>query len=585
MTSNSQLWVKVTSRWGVLGLLFLLGAGLYVPALSHGFLNLDDLDYVRLNPHVSRGLSPKNVAWAWTTFAEANWHPITWMSLQLDGSFSGENPRGYHLTNAVLHGLNCSLIAWVLWRMTGHWGNSVAVAALFAVHPQHVESVAWITERKDLLSQLFGFLAVWGYYESVVHGRKRAWIGSLVCYAASLMSKPMWVTLPCLLMLLDFWPLCRIAGVSPTNTNQPASSRSWKFLFWEKLPYWGLSAAMCIITILAQQSGHAVRDTTEFPIGERIANSLIVYWLYLGQTFWPVELAIYYPQPVLSPPVWQAIVSAMAIVVLICLAWRFRKHSPAALVGWLWFLGTLVPVIGILQVGNQRYADRYMYLPHVGMFIALVWLGNSLLQSGLIGQRMKVIALTGLIAGWGVLTERYLWYWHDSIRVLERTLAVTENNPYTHYVLGLAYFIEMRNEEALEEMDKALAIPSRNNRLPAMFHHKKGVIYNDMKRFEESEAEYRLAAKLNPLETNARWQLVEICRKRQDLVEARQWLVQIVNVSPPDAQTFLELGELCLQMGDAVSAKGYFLEAEHIDPNIHNRIPYEFRIPSGESKR
>ena len=574
--------VRATSfplwRLSLLVVLLLAGWGLYLPSVRHEFINLDDTDYVKLNRHVTGGLTVDNVIWAWTTFAQSNWHPLTWMSLQLDSTLFGVAPFGYHLTNALLHGLNCGLVALVFFRLTGAWEKSLVVALLFMVHPQHVESVAWVTERKDVLSQFFGLLALWGYREYVFGGKRWVLLGSLAAYAASLLSKPMWVTLPCLLLLLDYWPLCRIAGWSPGNPEESRlSPRGLKALVFEKWPYWLLTVGMCVMTVLSQKAGDAFRSTEELPIAGRIANSLVCYWLYVFQTFYPTNLSIFYPHLVDPLPLWQPVLAGISLLGVFGLAWRYRLRAPALLVGWCWFMGTLFPVIGLTQVGNHRYADRFMYFPHLGLFLALVWQLDAGIPRGLTWTWMKRVAVSATVVLLAILTERYLWYWHDSVRLMEHAVAVTKNNAPAHTILGLAYYIEMRDQDALRELDRALTIPVRTKKLLATIHSRRGTVLLALNQTAAAEAEFLTAAAINPREIEARQELVELYRKRRQPEEIKRWLEEIIAVKPNHVPSLLQLGEVCLYLKQVDAARQHYAAAQRLDPASRKFVPPAFR--------
>jgi tetratricopeptide (TPR) repeat protein len=341
--------------------LLALTAGAMGVGCWNGFTNYDDTDYVTTNQEVRAGLSAAGLRWAFTSFHAANWHPLTWLSLQLDATLFGpEAAWGYHLTNLLLHAANVLLLFLTLRRMTGAVWRGAAVAALFAVHPAHVESVAWIAERKDVLSGFFWMLTLLVYAWYAERPGWRRYLVVLAAFALGLMAKPMVVTLPCVLLLLDYWPLRRLAGLRPAAK-----------LVLEKLPLFALTATACVVTMAAQKD--AMSSLERLPLSERLMNTAAAYAAYLGELFWPTKLAVLYPHPhggLTQAEAGRAVVVLAAVTALALLAWR---SYPYLIVGWLWFLGTLVPVIGLVQVGAQSMADRYTYLPYVGLFLALVW--------------------------------------------------------------------------------------------------------------------------------------------------------------------------------------------------------------------
>jgi len=453
-------------RAGLGVFLFLLVAGVFLPALRHDFITYDDPAYVTENLHVRGGLTWANVAWAFRSSESSNWHPLTWLSHMLDCQLYGLQPRGHHLTNVLLHAGNTLLLFVVLRRATCTVWRSFFVAALFGLHPLHVESVAWVAERKDVLSTLFWMLTLWAYvhWTERAASRRRGAIAfyglALLALAAGLMAKPMLVTVPCVLLLLDFWPLNRWNGV--------AASRRW-LLFAEKLPFFALAAASCVITFRAQEAGGAVKAIVDFSLPQRMANALVAYGQYLQKCFLPVRLAVLYPNLGELPP-WPEIVLAGAVLaavsVAVVAAWRRR---PYALVGWLWFLGTLVPVIGLVQVGGQTMADRYSYVPLVGLFLGLIWAAAD--AANAVGRPWLWRTGAGVVVlVCGLLTSRQLSFWQSSETLFRRALAVTEQNWMAHFNLSLAYEKASRTDEAKAEFRQTIALIS----LVAEGHNRRG---------------------------------------------------------------------------------------------------------------
>jgi tetratricopeptide (TPR) repeat protein len=448
-----------SSRWRqswMAALLFLAVAGIFLPALRHDFITYDDPAYVTANAHVQGGLTWENVKWAFTSGEASNWHPLTWLSHMLDCDLFGLQPWGHHLTNVLLHAANALLLFVVLHRATCALWRSLLVAALFGLHPLHVESVAWIAERKDVLSTLFWMLTLWAYVlwvERREAGRPRAWVFyglAFLALAAGLMAKPMLVTLPCVLLLLDFWPLGRWQGASVSRRC---------FLVVEKLPFFALSAVSSAITYLVQQRGGAVKTMEDFSWLGRAANALIAYCQYLGKCFWPTRLAVLYPNFGEQPPTGQVALAGafLGAVTIAVVAWRRRR--PWLAVGWIWFLGTLVPVIGFVQVGGATMADRYSYVPLIGIFLLVVWAAADLTVR--LPQRRAVLgAMAGIVVlSCCVLTCRQLSLWQDSVTLFRHTVAVTENNWMAHANLSIAYGKSARTAtEAKEEFQQMVAI-------------------------------------------------------------------------------------------------------------------------------
>jgi len=355
-------------------LLVVLTLGVYLRALGNGFTIFDDDDYVTNNQMVLQGLTSDGINWAFHTFKNSNWHPLTWISHMLDVSLFDMEPLGHHLTSVLLHLANTLLLFWFLHRLTRCPWRSGFVAALFAIHPLHVESVAWIAERKDVLSTFFWMVTMLAYLRYVEKPTFERQLLVIIPYGLGLLAKPMLVTLPLMLLLLDYWPLRRASLFGEKPSKNAASLYD---LFWEKLPLFGLSAASCFMTYHAQKAGHAVAELNLLPLGVRAANGVCSYVSYLGKTIWPARLAALYPHPDRTIPEWQTVVSALIMIAITVLVIRALRSRPYLAVGWLWFVGTLVPVIGLVQVGEQAMADRYTYIPLIGIFIMVAWGVNA----------------------------------------------------------------------------------------------------------------------------------------------------------------------------------------------------------------
>lgn len=438
-------------------LLFLIVLGAYLPALRYDFITYDDPAYVLEEPHVNTGLTWANFRWAWTSFEHSNWHPLTWLSHQLDCRLFGLAPWGHHLTNILLHAGSTLLLFILLRRASGFLWRSLAVAALFGLHPLHVESVAWIAERKDVLSTFLGLLSLWAYVayaQRAAAGRPRAWFPyhlSLFALAAGLAAKPMLVTLPCAMLLLDLWPLGRWTDATPARRLR---------LVAEKLPFFALAVVSCVLTSLAQSAGGAMKAVEYFPIPVRIANALVAYASYLGKLFWPTDLAVLYPSFGEMPSSGRivlavAVLAALSVAALLAL----RRGHAWATVGWLWFLGTLVPVIGLVQVGGQTMADRYSYLPSIGMFLVVVWAAAELTRP--LARRAVVLGITGSAALTSCtgLTLHQLTFWRNSETLFRHTIAVTEDNWMAHFNLFVFYKRDPAAQvQAREEYGRAVSI-------------------------------------------------------------------------------------------------------------------------------
>ena len=437
--------------------LVVVTVGVYHPLLGSGFLNYDDNAYVTENPAVLDGLCLGTLRWAFTAFHSANWHPLTWLSHALDVQIFGLWPGGHHLTNLVLHVLNVLLLWVFLWRATRIRFPSALVAALFAWHPLHVESVAWIAERKDMLSACFALLALLAYdaYAKRPSVLRMGMVSFL--FACGLMAKPMLVTLPCLLLLLDYWPYGRIGLDGSARDILRRAAR----LIGEKAPLFALTAASCGVTVLAQR--HAMASLDRVSAGGRLANALSAYVAYLGKAFVPHGLATPYPLHPDSLSGWQVFGAAAVMLMLTAgVLVAQRRGAGYLLVGWLWFVGMLVPVIGIVQVGNQAYADRYMYLPLIGIYVMLAWAMASWVKRWPV-VRVPLGVVIGLaLAGLLALTAMQVRYWHDSGTLFRRTLAVTERNSVAHNNLGQHLMEQGQVQEALEHFQRAFDITPGN---------------------------------------------------------------------------------------------------------------------------
>lgn len=427
----------------------------FSPVVSFQFINVDDPVYVTANDHVQQGLTWRNATWALTALEAANWHPVTWLSHMLDVTLFGLNPGGHHATSLLIHTLNVILLFLWLRRMTGELYRSALVAALFAVHPLALESVAWIAERKNVLSTLFLLLALWMY---VGYARKPGVLRYLLVaflFILGLMSKPMLVTLPFALLLLDYWPLGRLGfGPKSAGSTEPAAA----VFLWrcaEKLPLLLLAAVSSVLTLKAQALDTEIKVV---PLASKVANALLSCGTYLWQMMWPSRLAIFYPYRDRAIFSWPVMASLVCICLITALAvWQIKKRSYLA-VGWFWYLGTLVPVVGLVHVGDIAHADRYTYVPLLGVFIAIVWAGAEL-ATRLPALRYALASCAGLaVVALAAAAAHNVSYWHDGISVSEHALAVTGPNSLMEKALGEALYSQGRMKEALEHLTLAVQI-------------------------------------------------------------------------------------------------------------------------------
>jgi protein O-mannosyl-transferase len=453
----------------------------YFPAYTNGFINYDDPAYVTSNVRVLRALDWSNIGWAFTTTIEANWHPLTWISHMADVELFGVKAYGHHAVNVLFHALNVVLLFFVLWRATGSRLRSTCVAALLAVHPLNVECVAWVSERKSLLSMMFLLLAllVYDWYSTDRTVGRYGIVAAL--FALGLMAKPMVVTLPVLLLLWDYWPLRR-------DANDP-QKLTFLQLFAEKIPLFALSAASSWITIYVQRSGGALGSEELLPLRLRIENAIYSYVTYIGKGIWPARLAVFYPHPENSLAVWKVIGAALLIVAITVLAWVQRERHRYLLVGWLWYLAAMLPMIGIVQAGRQGMADRYAYLPFIGLFVIVVWgMAELFAFVNLSFPAQTAITATILIA-YSLVTFIQTRYWHDSYALFSHALEVTTRNGVAEDNLGVALMELGRPDLALPHFQAAAEYVPRLSTA----HYNIGVLLQRQNQLDAARREYELA--------------------------------------------------------------------------------------------
>ena len=517
-------------------LLFLCVAGIFLRTTADDFITYDDPVYVTKNTHVTGGLTWANVRWAFTTTEASNWHPLTWLSHMTDCQLFGLHPWGHHLTNVLLHALNALLLFVVLRRMTGAVWRSLFVAALFGLHPLHVESVAWAAERKDVLSTAFLMLTLWAYARRVElarAGRPGAGIfygWALLFFALGLMCKPMLVTLPCVLLLLDYWPLNRWDGAS--------TLARWALLA-EKIPFFVLSAAASAVTLFAQGRGGTVASIEDYPWPVRLANALIAYCRYLGKCFVPAKLAVFYPYFATQPPLWETLLAGVLLAGITAAAVVLIRRRPYLLVGWLWFAGTLVPVIGLIQIGGQSMADRYSYVPLIGVFIMAAWAAGDAAAAW--PHRLPILGLAAgaIVAGLAVLTSRQLGYWKDGISLFRHAVAVTENNWVAHANLA-ATLSKSSASGAGAEFQETMRILSAF----AETYDRKGVeLERTPGRSLEAIKEFRTAVRILPVLAEPHYNLgTALAKIPGRLPEAIEEFRTAVRLKPGFAEAHYNLG-------------------------------------------
>lgn len=497
--------------------LLTLTCTVYAPLVTHEFIFLDDSGYLLDNPQVRQGFTRSSVIWAFTTFHEANWHPLTWLSHMLDVELFGMNPRGHHVASLLFHGAAATALLLVFNAMTGLPGASFWLASFFAIHPLRVESVAWAAERKDVLSALLWMLTLAAYLWYARKPGGRRYLTTVVLFALGLLAKPMVVTLPVVLLLLDYWPLGRMRGAS-TLTR----------LALEKLPLLTLSGLSALVTIKAQQAGEAVLPMSMVPLSERMANAVVAPIAYLAKTLWPEPLSIYYPRHPGGPQPVILIAAGVLLLLVTAAAVNGARRRPYFLSGWCWYLTALLPVSGLVQVGEQAVADRYTYLPSVGLAMVWIW---ALREISGERSRLRAVLTIGsvcLLVVWGSITSCYLGRWKDGITLFEHALEVTRGNWMAHLSLGGEYARRGRIEEAIEQFSRGLAIQPSD----AEGHYNLGHSYHLLGNTRQAELQYRRALTLRPELAQAHNNLGVILSARGDLRQALTHFRESLRIKP-----------------------------------------------------
>lgn len=539
-----------TSRRRTLLLSGVLALGtvfLYGSVATHDFINYDDKDYVTGNTHVTEGLSWNTIRWSLTAAEQANWHPVTWLSHALDCQFFGINSEYHHITNLVFHVLNTILLFLFLSEVTRSRLRSFLVAALFAWHPLNVQSVAWVAERKNLLSTLFLLLTFGAYawYVRRPQWNRLATVAS--AFALALAAKPMVVSAPFLLLLLDYWPLRRIAGWTDPHPELSIPTRTpWQLLI-EKLPLFVLSAASCAITLWAQRAGGALRSLQTFSLETRLANALHSYTVYTFKTFLPLGLAVYYPLTASSISYWKSALAFLFLTAIGVAAWRQRKIRPYFIVGWLWFLGTLIPVIGIVQVGDQAMADRYAYLPLIGLFVVIAWGARDFLISQRATMATRCAITICALGALSVLTIEQVGYWRDSETIWTRALAVTHGDLQVEKQLANALVVMGDGDKALPHLEHIAQIEPQDTTI----HVNLGACYAAQGRSEEAAQEFE--------------KVVQLTEHKDLTSDDRKFRTSAL----------LNLGFAYTRTGDYPRALADFTAANHFDPQMTNNIAEE----------
>jgi Tfp pilus assembly protein PilF len=545
----------------------------YGQVITHQFISLDDDLYIRDNQMVTGGLTLKGMAWAFTTFHAANWHPLTWLSHMVDSQVFGLNAGGHLFVNALIHVSNTLLLFFFLKRVTGARWRSAIVAALFALHPLHVESVAWAAERKDTLATFFGLLSLLAYarYAAATSWKRYAlvalWLG------LGLMAKPMLVTWPFVLLLLDYWPLRRLEWQPADGIRRFA--KAWVPLIREKLPLFCLVAVSMVLTYAAQSHGGAVRGFVDAPLSLRLSNALVSYAKYLLLTVWPSGLGVYYPFSPAGVPAWQLAAALVLVATMTAIALREANKRGYLITGWFWFLGTLVPVIGLVQVGGQAMADRYHYIPSIGLFVALVFGVADLAIAWRIGRVSVAAVSAAVLLLFGSLTALQISRWRDSMTLFEQTLSVTSDNLVIHYNLGHVLGQQGKYDEAVPHFAEALRIkPDFFDALINM-----GVTLLEQGKSAGAISYYHRALGVEPDSVKAHMQLALALIKQEKGDDALQQVYKALELAPNDPDIRTNLGLMLARQGKLSEATAQLNEALRLNPasaEAHNNLGLVF---------
>ena len=555
----------------------------YAQTWRFGFVLIDDPIEVSGNPRVQAGLTLQNLVWCFSAFFDGNWIPLTWLSLMLDTTVFGFHAGGYHFTNVLLHVANTVLLFAFLARATGNQLRSACVAALFALHPLHVESVAWITERKDVLSTLFGLLSLLAYVRYTTAGGGWSLAACFLCFVCSLLSKQTLVTLPFVFLLLDFWPLGRLrsSAKSPAagrrlsggprydraigrRRHRLATSTRDRPPAPRKGAVSGRLRRLLGYHRACPRSGNGVRSFTALPLTIRCENAVVAYAAYLGKAVFPHDLVVYYPHPG-GQFAWPAIGGAAALLLSISAAAIVGlRRYPYLFVGWAWFLGTLVPMIGIVQVGGQQMADRYTYFPLIGLFVALVWTVCDLVPAGVLHSRVLPASALTALAALAATTFVQVGYWHDDLSLFGHALEGAKDNAFTRNKLGCALVQRGELPEAIEQFEWAIRLNPRS----VDPQYNLGLVLQNTDRLEAAAQHYRTVLAINDQHANAHNNLGAILLDRGQYEEARKHFRRAAEIAPDLVEASINLGAVCLKMGDYAEAIASNQRALALDPHL-----------------
>ncbi len=549
---------------------------IYIKVQNFDFVGYDDELYVTENLHVQKGVSLEGIKWAFTTFHSANWHPLTWLSHMLDCELYGLNPAGHHLTNIEFHIANALLLFIILFKITGAIWRSAFVATLFALHPLHVESVAWVSERKDVLSTFFGLLAIAAYSRYVINSSAKYYILVIAFLSLGLMAKPMLVTIPFVLLLLDFWPLERFQYqrdfyFTSEKTRGDALRRNLQIIL-EKIPLVIPVVISCIVTFIAQKSEGAVKSIGALPLKSRIANTFVSYVNYVLKAIWPHKLAVFYPHPGNTLPLWQSVGGALLIIVVCYGAiWKAKKY-PFIPVGLFWYLGTLVPVIGLVQVGNQAMADRYTYIPLIGIFIIVSWGAPELFKEWRFQKIFLGISAAILLVALSWKSFFQLNSWKNGIVLFEHAVSVTDNNYLAHNNLGKAYeSIDL--DKAVSHYEKAVKIRPDDE----MVFFNLGNAFLEKGNIDDAVRHYLKALNIKPDYPAALNNLGGALVKKGDYDEAIYYFKTAIRTESKEADARMNLASVLFLKGkpdEAISQYRKILQTEPENADTHYNLAY-----------
>ena len=551
----------------------------YGSVIGFSFIDLDDPEYVTANPHVAAGLTWRGVSWALTAVTAANWHPVTMLSHMLDAQVFGLWAGGHHLTNLLLHTANSLLLFSLIHRLTGAIGRSLFVAALFAVHPLHVESVAWIAERKDVLSTFFALATIWQYVSWVRAHSASRYIRVVLSFTLALLAKPMVVTLPFLLLLLDIWPLGRLEP-------WPIKWKAWRPRVREKLVLFLLAIAGSVITFTVQDATGAVSSIDRLPFGVRLGHALISYWTYIGQMLWPVRLAAFYPFREEAISWWLAGMAGIALVGISGVVVRAARRHPYAPTGWFWYVGALVPVIGLVHFGNHSTADRYSYVPLVGLFVVIAWAIPEALARWSRARLVLPAAAVIVVAAYAVVARAHVGTWRDSRTLWQHALSVTTDNYFAHGALGAVLVNDGHVDDGIAHLNASM----RLRQGLAAVENDLGQALARQGRLTEAAAHFAEAVRIDPRFAEAVYNHGLTLARLDRLDEAAARFADAIRLRPDLAAAHVSLGAVFARQGRPSEAIGALLEGLRLNPNqpeVHCNLAVLFQQQgnSAEAKR